>query len=234
MDSSHWIKVTAVHPRAHAVDGVSLRNGQRFTGVPVLSSSFVSSDSGTVDLHEPDPGQELYDLQPTAGRDVYAAVAVIGGTPAVIGFKAPEIGAMTFDRKNFRLQRHASGFYVSTNGEGDMEMFHPNGTFLRIAQTVAHEDLTGQDYDKRFKVDKNTDKVVRIYMAVYANGEKKVDFHLTPTGDLLASGIGKLEAIFAGDIHLKGANVLIESTGTMTLNAAGASTIRGSTIDLNP
>jgi hypothetical protein len=212
--SGRWAKVVAIYQEAHAADVVYLDNGQVQPRVTVLCG-MVSTDSGSIDLHTPGPPKDAtkpYDVQDTSSMNIRAAVIKIGGIPAIIGFKPPELGQMTFKRKNFRLNRHPSDVYTSIDDNGNVEVFHPSGTYFRIAVAGAHEDLTGQDFDKRFKIARNTDKLVHVVLSVQNGGVEKARVDISPTGDITATGQGNLSATMQGTFHG-------ESVGAMSFKA---------------
>lgn len=217
--SGGWGKVTAVYAKAHAVDVVMNKDARQLSAVTVLCG-MVSTASGSVDLHTPGAPSKPYDVQNTEGLNIWAAVAMFADLPVVIGFKAPELGEMTFDRVNFKITRHPSDVYTSIDDDGNVEVFHPSGTYLRIGEATAHEDLTGQDFDKRFAIKRNMDKAPHVFLAVRNGGEAKVSLDLKPdggaaliaTGDVDVTGQGNLTAVVQGTAH-------IESVGDATFKA---------------
>jgi hypothetical protein len=185
-NGGRWAKVVAVHPEARAVDIVYLDNGGRVPMVQVLCDT-CSTNTGDFDLPEPTAGPEPYSFIMTKDRDVLAAVISFGGLPAVIGFKVPEVCQMTFKRKNFRVNRHASDVYSTIDDDGNFELAFPNGTFMRFAATPAHEDLTGQDFDGRWKITRNVDKALHFQLAVHNGGVQTAALHIDPTGHVTLS-----------------------------------------------
>lgn len=203
--------VVAVYPEGQSVDVLFPDTGARMSNVQVMVPSG-SSGTGLVDL--PDPGlpadDTRWDLTLNPALYVKAVVDDIRGCPICLGFILPQITQMTFQRKNFRVMRHASDAYTTVNDNGDIEIYHPSGTYIRIAEQTAHEDLTGLDYDKLWKIARNTTRQPHVYLAVGSGGG-------APTATVDISP--------AGDITVTGKTVTETTTGNITLN--------GVTIDPN-
>lgn len=127
---------------------------------------------------------------------------------------------MTFKRKNFRVYRHASDVYWTVDDDGNVEVYHPSGTFLRIAESAAHEDLTGQDFDQRWKIARNTDKQVHVALTVANGGEVKASLDIAPDGKITAHTVSDVELTVDGNITSSAAGWShtgdINVTGTVT------------------
>ena len=195
MPEGTWGRVTAVYEHSHTVDVALWRSGRPLSSIPVLCP-MISSGSGRLGLHAPGAPSQPYDIQDVEGLNIHAAVSYHDGIPCVVGFKVPEVGQMTFDRPGFEIDRHSSDVYSTTNDAGDFEKAWPNGTFLRVAATPEHEDLTGQDFDKQFKVARNTGAQLHLRMVLAGQGGAALDVHVTPAGvaTLTLAGAATLSA----------------------------------------
>lgn len=197
-------KVARIHPESHAVDITILDDNRRISGVQVMSD-LAGTDFGSSDLVEPDlPG---YDEPPSKTRDIYAVVTWIGEIPMVLGFLFPQIAQCLFAEKNRKIYRHPSDVYFTIDGEGNTELYHPSGAYLRMGATGAHEDLTGKDYDKLWKIKRNTDKPVHIHIA---QGGGKAAINIDPNGNIAIANAGTLVANVTGETTL--------TTPKLTLN----------------
>lgn len=196
--------VVDIHPEDNAVDLLMLDDGSRVPGVQVMSMS-ASSNTGLADLTMPDrPRADKWDPQKSNTRDIIAVVALTGMKPIVLGFLFPQVSQMLFADKNRRVFRHASDVYTVIDDDGNVELYHPSGTYFRIGETAAHEDLTGQDYDGQWKISRNTDKAVHVRLRVAAAGTEKANVSITPGGDLSAVVAGDITLDAAGDIIMTG------------------------------
>ena len=197
-------RVVKSHPESHAVDLVMMEDGRRFAGVQVMAG-VAGGDVGSVDLPEPsvtDP-QKPYESSNTGVRDMYAAVAFMGGMPLVLGFIYPQVSQALFGGemgRNRKLYRHASDVYHTIDGAGNMELHHPSGAYVRIGQSPEHEDLTGHDYDKIWGIGKNTNKSVHIHIE---QAGKKASIDIDPAGNIHIKNTGTTNYYSKGDIAIK-------------------------------
>lgn len=212
IDSLRMAKVVGVHPQSNAVDLVFLDNGQAVPHVTVMSLG-ASSNTGLVDLPTPTESSDPSGVQLTFDRDVFAFCGFVRGLPVVLGFQFPEVCQMLFERADFRVQRHASDVYTTVDKDGNVELFHPSGTYLRIGEDPAHEDLTAQDFDKRWKIARNTDKAVHVKLSVANAGVEKARLQITPDGDVTLQNDRDLAATVGGD-------ATIDVAGSMTTSAS--------------
>ena len=214
MREGRWAKVVAVHPQAHAVDVVLLDSGVQIPMVPVLTPH-VSSNSGLLDLPNPTPPASPYSPVQTGKRDVYAAIGYAGGLPFVHGFRVPEGTHMTFADPGRRIDRHGSDVYSTITDTGDMETFHPSGSFVRMGASPEHEDLTGKDFDGLWAIERNTGGQVHYRVLLKSGGAVVADFHMTPQGDVLLTNQGALTAQTQGAVS-------VTTSSTLTATAQGA------------
>lgn len=224
MPEGTWGRVTAVYERAHAVDVVLWRTGRRLSSIPVLCP-MISSASGRAGLHAPGTPAQPYDIQDVEGLNVYAAISYHDGIPAVVGFKMPEKGQMTFDRPGFEIDRHSSDVYRTLNDKGELELSFPNGSFLRVGLTPDHEDLTGKDFDKLFAVARNTDAQLHMRLVLKGANGSALDLHVAPDGTATAtlSGAATLTAqswTVHGPVHFADA-VTGDSSATFQQDVVG-------------
>lgn len=179
-------RVVATHPESHAVDVVIMDDNRRLGGVQVMSM-MAGGDVGSVDLPEPTvtDAKHPFDSGNTGKRDIYALVAFVSrDIPIVIGFLYPQVAQVLFAEKNLRLNRHASDVYNTVDGLGDMELHHPCGTYVRVANAREHRDLSGQDYDAKWKIGNNTGRAVDVHVEIENGGAHKASLTLTKDGNL--------------------------------------------------
>lgn len=214
--------VTAVYPEGQSIDVLMSDDGSRFSNVQVMVPSG-SSDTGLVDL--PDPGlpadDSRWNFNSNPERFLRAVLAFYRGNPVCIGFLLPQVTEMTFKRKNFRVFRHASDVYTTIDDSGNTEFHHPSGVYLRIATNPAHEDLTGQDFDKKWAITKNLAATVHVHLAALGGMSLDID----PAGHVVLT---------APTITINGTTVI---NGQTTVNGQtainGATDVTGATIALN-
>ena len=195
MGSLRIAKVMAIHPEGYSADLVFLDTGSQAPSVQILSPS-ASTNTGLNDLAEPSTpksGSET-DVAETKDRDIYAMVAYAGRTPVIMGFLYPQVCQMLFTDMQRRIMRHASDVYTSIDSAGNFELFHPSGTYLRIGTTPAHEDLTGKDFDKKWKIAKNTTTAVHVHLGVSNAGSQVASIDIDPDGNITEQNNGNLDA----------------------------------------
>lgn len=196
-------RVVAVHPESGSVDLVTVAGGRRITGVKVMSGS-LTRQSGFAGLHKPDA--QGFDADDTGGREALAVVASFGQVPVVLGFLPPQVSAMMFADVDRMVYRHPSDVYFTIDADGNTELSHPSGAFLRIATSSGHEDLTGKDYDGKWKISRNTGKQVHMHFEI--PGQAMVD--LSPAGALSITC---------------SANATIDVGGAASVTAGGAASV---------
>lgn len=213
--------VVAVYPEGNSVDVLVPKTGDRLANVQCASHTG-SSNTGIMDL--PEIGLPVDDTRwnlatTLAGtRIVNAIIWHIDGLPVCMGFLLPQVTQMTFERDNFRVHRHASDVYSTTNANGDHEFYHPSGTYFRIGASPAHEDLTGQDYDQSWAIKQNTGAAVHFHMQVANAGSPVATIDIDPSGNVTLTHNGNLTVNTEG-------NAEVNVTGTTTVESTGAATI---------
>lgn len=210
-------QVVEVHPESNSVDVVMMRTGRRIPGCQVLAPS-AGTTFGLSGLTMPDITGDKYEAIRSGTQDIYALVAIVGTVPLVLGFLYPQVSEMLFEERDREIDRHVSDVYKTINKDGDFEFYHPSGAFVRIAVDTDHEDLTGKDYDKKWKISRNTDKLVDMRVEITnANGFQS---------SLLMTKDGNVELTTTSDVIVTaGANVSVNAQGNVVVSAAGDASV---------
>jgi len=219
-------RVAATHPEDNSVDLVMIDDGSRLAGVQVLAGS-ATTNSGTHDLpsvSKPASGDQ-WSLTERTDRDMTAVVGFIGRAPVVVGFLFPQVSQMLFKDANRRVMRHASDVYTSIDGQGNTELYHPSGTYLRIGATPDHEDLTGKDVDGNWAISKNTSSAVNVRLRVANAGVEKAVVTIDPSGNVTVTNKGNLSIETDG-------NASLQADGTMALASGGTMSITAPTLNI--
>jgi phage baseplate assembly protein gpV len=203
--------VVAAYPQGNAVDILLPHDGSRLFSVPVEVPSG-SSGTGVVDL--PDIGLPLDESrwQLTAKPEYYvrAVVHFPNGLPVVSGFLLPPDSQLLFTDKNRRIVRHASDVYTSLDQNGNFELFHPSGFYVRIGTSTAHEDLTAKDIGKKWAIKKNTGNAVHFFVS-QPNG---TSIDLAPDGSLKINTTSTVNVTAGGAATVKAPSATIDSPST--------------------
>jgi hypothetical protein len=117
------------------------------------------------------------------------------------------------------VQRHGSDVYTSVDDLGNVEIFHPSGTYMRIGTDPAHEDLTGKDYDARWAIKRNVDQPVHVQLQVKNAGAVKATVNIDPSGNVSLTCAGAYA---------------VSAAGAMTIHSDASIVMTAPTIDLNP
>lgn len=164
-EAIRFAKIVKAHPSSNSHDVVMLDDGSRFPGVQSIATH-ASNNAGTINMHRPDQ-DEADDWSPKMAsdedqtkRDVIAVVAMVGVTPVIIGHIYPPVSQLNFpdtdEFKNLQLDRHASDLVQSTDDAANYNIKHPSASYISMSQTGAPPDFTGKDYDKVWKITRNT------------------------------------------------------------------------------
>lgn len=190
-------RVVAIHPEDHSCDLVLLTDGTRLSGVQIMSSS-ASTNTGLNDLVVPAtaPGGDRWSASQRTGRDIIAIVDWCEGNPYVVGFLFPQVCQMTFKEANRKVDRHASDFYHTVDGKGNAEWYHPSGTYLRIGESPAHEDLTGKDFDGKWAIKNNTGTAPHMQLVVASGGSPKCTVNIDPGGNVTVTSVAAGKFVF--------------------------------------
>lgn len=222
MEGNRFGRVVGVHPESYAVDLLMLEDGARLASVQVLSP-FSGTDFGEMGMVAPDipDPSDKFALPESKTRDIYAIVSYAGRVPFVMGFLFPQVCQMLFKDVNRRINRHSSDVYTNLKDNADFEFYHPSGTFFRIATDAAHEDLTGQDFDKKWKIQKNTTSTPRVHLEVWNGGVQKATVDLDKDGNIALTNTGTLTSSSGGDITVQttSANAILKAATTVKLDA---------------
>lgn len=220
-------RVTAVHPEDHSVDLVMVDDGSRLTGVQVLAVG-ASSNTGVVNLPEPAATPDKWDLTQRTSRDASAVVGMVGSVWVVVGFLMPQVSQMTFAAGRY-VNRLASDVYTSVDGNGNIELHHPSGAYIRLAETPDHEDLAGQNFDGNWALTKNTGRSLHLQVVV---GGTTV--HITPGGDISIDHPGNLTVNTGGNASLTVAgNASATVSGTTTVTSTGAAAVHAPAVTID-
>ncbi len=210
-------------------------DGSRLANVQVMGAAS-SDQTGTLEL--PDVGGPLDDTRwshtATFTRNVRAVISYLHRVPVCIGFLFPQETQMTFSDKNRRITRHASDVYTSVDDSGNFELFHPSGTYLRIGSSPSHEDLTGTDVDKLWKIARNTTAAPYVHLGVYNAGASVSSLEFDPSGNVALQANANVTADVGGNVTatVKG-NVTATITGTFDVVATGSSTLKSPTVTID-
>jgi hypothetical protein len=218
-------RVAAIHPEDNSVDLVMVDDGSRVAGVQVLAAG-ASSNTGLSDLPAPSmPSGGKWSMRKSLDRDIIAAtLPAAGGKLVVIGFLFPQICEMLFKEPGRMLYRHQSDVHFTVDDAGNTELFHPSGTYLRIGETPAHEDLTAKDFDKRFKAKRNTGRAVHVRLDVVNGGVQKASVAIDPAGNLDATFAGHVAVTAAGPATVTAPSVTLDTPET---TMTGNCTVQG-------
>lgn len=205
-------RVVAAHPESNTVDLVMLASGARLSGVQVMSGA-AGGAHGFHDLPQPNE-QDLSPSDPYSAvqqsgdaRTTLAVVAYYRAIPVVMGFLFPQVAQCLFKDRDRMVYRHASDFYATVDGSANFEVRHPSGVSLRIAETPAHEDLTGRDFDGKWRLERNLERAVHVQLTM-----PNATVHLDPAGNVSVQHAGNLEVGTGGTTTVvSGGPVLIEA-----------------------
>lgn len=240
-------RVVDVHPEDNSVDLVMLDDGSRYVAVQVLAIG-ASGNTGLVDLPLPNQTSNKWGLAEATERDVRAVVSMVTGKtmgtpiPIVLGLLYPQVNGMLFDDVNRRIHRHASDFYTSVDDAGNVEAFHPSGTYLRIGSSPAHEDLTGQDFDHRWAIKRNTNSAPNLCITVKNAGSQVARINIDPDGNIDLTHTGNLTWQTDGNATVNidgnaavtiGGNATVDVDGTTHVTSGGAATIEAPSVTLD-
>jgi hypothetical protein len=138
----------------------------------------------------------------------------------------PQINQTSFDRKNFHVFRHASDVYKTINAAGDIEEYHPSGSFVRLAASPVHEDLTGQDFDLKWAIKQNTGGAVHWHVTVANAGTVVATLDIGPSGNAALVNSGNTTVTTTGNMEFTAPQITMN---TPTLIATGNQNTSGTT-----
>lgn len=208
--------VVAIHPEDNSVDLVMVEDGARLAGVQCLAAAGATVRSGRISLVAPG-APDAGDKWSVTGKRGFETVATVdyvgrGRMPVVTGFLLPQVCQMLFDRVNFHVDRHPSDWYQTIDDAGNVELSHPSGSFIRMAESPEHEDLTALDFDKKWVINRNTSRAPWLSVLVANAGAEVFRLRVDPSGHVTLVHAGNL------DIEVGGVTS-ITSAGTMNITA---------------
>lgn len=222
--------VVEVHPQDHSVDLVMADDGSRLVGVQVLTPNG-STRTGTVDLPQIPPRSDKWDVSKQTGQDMLAMVGYFGQNPVVIGFLYPQVNQMTHDDPKLKMVRHQSDVITTVDGEGNIQLAHPSGLFLKIGDSANKIEYAAQNSDANSAVDRNTGTApyVRLYMK-----DGKAVLTIAPSGAVTLTTESTVDVEAVGDISVSTqAKMNLESAGDMTITSGSHITMTAPRIDIN-
>ncbi len=236
MNTSHFstatirlARVTYAHPGAQKFEAIFLDTGDYVRDVQVMTP-YGGTDFGYT-TGVPFPDEEGHDPNMTENdadvRHIVAVIACLQGMNICLGYLYPQITQMAFTRsdKNRLIERHPSDTYRTIADDGDMDLVHPGGAYIRMGEGESPDTLEGRDYDGVWKIKRNKDKSVTITLA-----SREAQMRLTPDGRILLSGATSIEAE-APAITVKSSETIAESSQQIRAEAPLVD-LRGDTLTL--
>lgn len=215
-------RVLAVHRESNSVDVCLIVDGRRLSGVRVMTDT-ASTNTGTVDLPTVQHAAKDDPTRPLGSREMIAVIGFFSGAAICLGFLHPVVSQLMFPDANRLVYRHASDVYLTIDSAGNTELAHPGGAFVRLGTSSAHEDLTGKDFDGRWKIANNTSNAVHIHVE-QAGGVASVD--IAPSGAIA------VRTSSTADVNASGA-ITAESSASISLTAPSI-TLNGNTVINGP
>lgn len=203
--------IVEVHPTDHSVDLVMLDDGTRHLGVQVATPSG-SARTGVVDLPQVPQRDNKWDITQRTGQDMQALVAFVGRNPVVVGMLYPQVNQMLLKDGKARRYRHQSDVETLIDGDGNMQVTHPSGTYIRIGETTVADTLDNKHADSS-ATDRNQSKQVNIHIGM-AGGV--LELTMSPSG-AVSLRCNQGVSIEAGqDSTIKAPNLMLDANVTIT------------------
>jgi phage baseplate assembly protein gpV len=210
--------VVETHAADMSVDLVMTDDGARIIGAQV-SSLGASGRTGTVDLPEVIAKKNKWDItqRDHDGQDVLALVGYLGRNPIVIGFIFPQLNQMLFKDGKLSIYRHQSDLVKTIDGDGNYQISHPCGTYVRIGESPDKVDYENSNADKNLSISRNKDRKVFVRIGL---ADDEVVVTLSPDGKAKMTMKSDLEVDVGGNLSAAVAGTsLIDSTGEVTIKA---------------
>lgn len=208
--------VVATHPEDHSVDLVMSDDGSRLVGVQVMTPSG-STRTGTIDMPAVPEKANKWDITQPTDQEMIAMVATFGsGNPVVVGFLYPQINQMLSSDPKRRVSRHQSDVQWSIDGDGNVQLVHPSGTYIRIGESADAEETAGKNADANAAVDRNTGRQVNVRIGMGGG-----------TAILTIAPDGAVSLTTQTTINLK-------AQGAISIESGDSITMVAPRIDLNP
>ena len=137
-------RIVAVHPSSHTVDATFPSDGRRINNIRVMSMS-ASSHSGSMDLPSPSIGKGKRDPggRRLGDREMQGIFGMINDSFVCLGFLFPQDSQMMQGEANCSITRHVSGVYTAIDGDGNVDIVHPSGAYVRIGSGTSPKSLSG-------------------------------------------------------------------------------------------
>ena len=206
--------VVATHPEDHSVDIVMADDGSRLVGVQVTTPNG-STRSGTVDMPEIKRTGDKWDITKPTDQEMKALVSFVGTNPVVTGFLFPQVNQMLLKDGKARRYRHQSDVETLIDGDGNIQVTHPGGTYIRIGEAVDADALAGKHADKSAS-DRNTGRQVYVHIGM-AGGVATLTFAPDGTISIMTKAAFQLKA-----------------TGAINIESEASITLKAPRVDLNP
>lgn len=217
--------IVEVHPSDHSVDLVMVDDGTRHLGVQVATPNG-SARTGTVDLPAVPQRDDKWDITKRTGQDMQALVAFVGRNPVVVGMLYPQVNQMLLKDPKARRQRHQSDVETLVDGDGNIQITHPSGTYIRIGEAIEVDTLDGK-YADTSATDRNQAKRVNIHIGM-ADGA--LELTLSPTGAVSLRCNQGITVDAGQAVNIKAPSVTLDTpethlTGNLTVD--GETTLTG-------
>lgn len=233
-------QVVCYYPNFGACEVVMIENGARFQNVPVINH-FMTSNSGVRMFHammrpaSEDVAGGLMDLEETRMplRSVMAACIMTAGQPMIIGFLPHPLNQMQFayTEQNRDIYRHPTGNMVNVQKDGNIEVQHTGGAFLKIGKDIDGtdadrvQDLTPVTPNGNWELPINDP--VTITICTGDQGENAIKIRVRPNGDTDIMSSGYFHARYQADAHIDvGEAASLHAGSDITLTSAGMIHIR--------
>lgn len=212
--------VVATHPEDYSVDLVMVDDNSRLSGVQVLTPSG-STRTGTVDLPSVPERANKWDISQRTGQDQIAIVGYLGRNPVVVGFLFPQVNQVLSADPRVRYGRHQSDVEWMIDGDGNIQLSHPGGAYVRIGETP--DKVPYSNADGGAAADRNTGRQVNVRIGLAGNA---VVLTMAPDGNV------SLE--LDTDLTIQaGGNVAIGAGGNVDITAVGNFKVTAARVDLN-
>lgn len=197
--------VAQTNPQDMSVDVVMLDNGARLTGVQMVTG-FASPDRGDNEMPVIKPGKDKWEVR-NDNTQTKAIIGMVNNNPVCLGFMPPQVNQIAFEDGRW-MKKTESDFYMTASPGADFEMVHPSGWYMKVGESPDKTELTGKNFDKNFRTDRNTGK--KLFTRIYAPNGAAV-LTIDPDGNAVMD--------FKGDYAVNAENI--------TMTARQKATIKG-------
>lgn len=220
--------VVETHPEDHSVDLVMADDGSRVVGAQVVAPD-ASVRSGTAGLPKVTPkGKGKWDISQAPDDAMKAMVGFVHGRqPVVVGFLFPQINQMLPKKgSTAKRYRHPSDLETLIDDDGNLQITHPSGTYIRIGESTDHAPAAVAD---QTKTDRNTSRRVNIHIGL-ADGA--LELTLSPTGGVSLRCNQRVSIDAGQEVRVKAPSVRLETPSvlaTQDVTIQGDLEVQGST-----